>query len=316
MKVFYSIDEFTAPQYPVVTMGTFDGVHIGHRSIISRLNEVAAMAEGGESVLITFKPHPRLVLQPEADIKLLNDEDEKIELLRKAGLQNLIFHPFSIEFSKTSGEEFVRKYLVQKVKARALVIGHDHHFGRNREGSYEHLVHLGQLYGFSVESLSAQAIHGVVVSSTKVRKTLLQGDVDTANQWLGYPYAITGMVVKGRQIGEKIGFPTANILNENPHKLIPGDGVYAVMVSFVSDPGTKLMGMCNIGHRPTVVTGGFKTIEVHIFDFHGNIYNQVLRIEFVSRIRPEKKFNDLNALRRQLERDQMEALRRLTRVQK
>lgn len=313
MKVYYSIDEFTAPAYSVVTLGTFDGVHLGHRAIISRLNHIAQGHTGGESILLTFKPHPRHVLQPEADIKLLNDEDEKIELLRAAGLNHLIFHPFSLEFSKTSSADFVRNILVQKIQVKKIVVGHDHHFGRNREGSYGHLAELGRLYNFDVEQMAPQVVGDTVVSSTKIRKALAEGNVDIANQWLGYPYALTGTVIRGHKIGESIGFPTANILNNNPHKIIPGDGVYAVWVTFVSDPKERHMGMCNIGYRPTVSTGGFKTIEVHIFDFQGNIYGQILKIEFISRLRSEKKFEDLQSLKNQLEKDQIQALRVLMR---
>ncbi|MFN4299493.1 MAG: bifunctional riboflavin kinase/FAD synthetase [Thermaurantimonas sp.] len=313
MKVYYSIDEFSAPAYSVVTLGTFDGVHKGHQAIIDRLNEIARAHTGGESILLTFKPHPRHILQPEADIKLLNDEDEKIELLRAAGLNHLIFHPFSLEFAKTSSADFVRNILVHKIQVKKIVVGHDHHFGRNREGSYEHLVELGRLYNFEVEQMVPQVVDNTVVSSTKIRKALLEGDVDRANRLLGHYYSLTGTVIKGNQIGESIGFPTANILNNNPHKIIPGDGVYAVWVTFLSDPTERRMGMCNIGYRPTVSTGGFKSIEVHIFDFHGNIYGQILKIEFVSRLRAEQKFKDLTALRNQLEKDQTEALRVLMR---
>ncbi|GCD77442.1 riboflavin biosynthesis protein [Thermaurantimonas aggregans] len=313
MKVYYSIDEFSAPAYSVVTLGTFDGVHQGHRAIIDRLNEIAQTHPGGESILLTFKPHPRHILQPEADIKLLNDEDEKIELLRSAGLNHLIFHPFSLEFAKTSSIDFVRNVLVQKICAKKIVVGHDHHFGRNREGSYEHLAELGKLYGFEVEQMAPKIVDNTVVSSTKIRKVLQDGNVDTANRWLGHYYSLTGTVIRGHQIGESIGFPTANILNNNPHKIIPGDGVYAVWVTFVSDPAERRMGMCNIGYRPTVSTGGFKTIEVHIFDFHGNLYGQILKIEFVSRLRAEQRFSDLKALKNQLEKDQIQALRILMR---
>ncbi len=313
MKVYYSIDEFVAPEHPVVTMGTFDGVHIGHRAIIHRMNEVARSFPNGESVLLTFKPHPRHVLQPEAEIKLLTDEDEKIEYLRHAGLQHLIIHPFSLEFANTSREDFIRNYIVQKIHAKTVIIGHDHHFGRNREGSFEHLLELGQLYGFTVEHVPPQAIGDMIVSSTKIRKALLDGNVHQANEWLGYKYSLTGTVIKGKQIGESIGYPTANILNNNPHKIIPGDGVYAVWVTFVSHPGERKMGMCNIGYKPTVSTGGFKSIEVNIFDFQGNIYNQILKIEFVGRLRSEIKFGNLKELKSQLEKDQIEALRILSR---
>lgn len=313
MKVYYSIDEFVAPGYPVVTMGTFDGVHTGHRAIICRMNDLASTLPNGESVLLTFKPHPRHVLQPEADIKLLTDEDEKIELLRQAGLKHLIFHPFSLEFAKTSSEDFIRNFIVQKIRAKAVIIGHDHHFGRNREGSFEHLLELSQLYGFTVEHVPPQTIDDVVVSSTKIRKALHDGNVNQANDWLGYAYSLSGTVIKGKQIGESIGYPTANILNNNPYKIIPGDGVYAVWVTFVSHPGEKKMGMCNIGYKPTVSKGGFKSIEVNIFDFQGNIYHQILKIEFVSRLRSEVKFKNLKELKNQLEKDQIEALRILSR---
>ncbi|TNE26239.1 MAG: bifunctional riboflavin kinase/FAD synthetase [Bacteroidetes bacterium] len=309
MKVYHSIDEFETRANAVVTTGTFDGVHVGHRRILQRLVEVAKQVDG-ESVLLTFHPHPRTVLQPDMELKLLTNLDEKIRLLEATGLDHLIIHPFTLDFSRTSSLEFVRNLIVNKIGAKHLVIGYDHHFGRNREGSFEHLVEFGPVYGFDVEEIPAQDVDDVKVSSTKIRAALSEGDVESAAAYLTCPFLLTGRVVKGDQIGQTIGFPTANLEINDPNKLIPADGVYAVKVNFPQRPDAVAKGMCNIGHRPTV-HGTERRIEVNILDFDGNLYGEKLVIEFVSRIRSEQKFESVDDLKQQLKRDEEDARRTL-----
>lgn len=309
MKVYHSIDEFNTCSNAVVTTGTFDGVHVGHRRILQRLVEVAKQVNG-ESVLLTFHPHPRTVLQPDLELKLLTNLDEKIRLLEATGLDHLIIHPFTLDFSRTSSLEFVRNLIVNKIGAKHLVIGYDHHFGRNREGSFDHLVEFGPVYGFDVEEIPAQDVDDVKVSSTKIRAALSEGDVESAAAYLTYPFLLTGRVVKGDQIGQTIGFPTANLEINDPNKLIPADGVYAVKVNFPQRSDELALGMCNIGHRPTV-HGTERRIEVNILDFDGNLYGEKLVIEFVSRIRSEQKFESVDELKNQLKKDEEDARRAL-----
>lgn len=305
MKVYYSLNDFTPLSKAVVTTGTFDGVHIGHRKILQQLNTVA-QESGGESVLLTFYPHPRKVLQPDMELKMLNSQTEKIALLKDTGLQHLIIHPFTREFSRTRSLDFVKNILVEKLGAKKLVIGYDHHFGKNREGSFEHLKEYGPVYGFDVEEIPALDMEETTVSSTKIRRALEEGDLDTARAFLGYPYPVSGTVVKGEQIGQKLGYPTANIVLEDNEKIIPANGVYAVEVRFPSE-GTKVCGgMCNIGIRPTF-GGKFQTIEVHIFDFSESIYGNLLELRFVKRLRSEKKFDQREQLIEQLTQDEENA---------
>lgn len=303
MKVYYSIDDFQKLDKAVVTTGTFDGVHLGHRKILSQLNSVAKNIDG-ESVLLTFFPHPRMVLQPDLDIKLINSQEEKINLLKSTGLDHLIIHPFTLEFSRTSSLEFVRNILVNKIGAKKLVIGYDHHFGRNREGSFEHLKEYGPLYGFEVEEISAQDIDDTTVSSTKIRKAIDEGTIEIANQYLKYPFPLTGKVVEGERIGSTIGYPTANILVKDSYKIIPANGVYAISLSFPGEPDKeRRLGMCNIGIRPTF-GGAFQTIEAHIFDFHEDLYGKELSLHFHKCLRKEMKFDGPEALKNQLAQDE------------
>lgn len=299
MKVYRGIDEFENIENAVVTTGTFDGVHVGHRKILNRLGQVAENVNG-ESVLLTFYPHPRSVLQPESQIKMLNTLDEKIDLLENAGIDNLIIHPFTKEFSRTSSVEFVRDILVNKIGTKKLVIGYDHHFGRNREGSFEHLKEFGPVYGFDVEEISALDIDEVNVSSTKIRKALEEGDVQTANTFLSYSYPLSGKVIEGEKLGRSIGYPTANIDIEESIKLIPANGVYAVKVKV---GGEQFNGMLNIGVRPTVSQSREKSVEVNIFDFDRDIYDEEITVEFIQRIRDEKKFDSSEELAGQLKQD-------------
>ena len=303
VKVYKGLDEFEKLESAIVTTGTFDGVHQGHRKILNRLIEVAKKNKG-ESVLLTFFPHPRMVLQPDSDLKLINTIDEKIELLRQVGIDHLIIHPFTREFSRTTSLEFVRDLLVNKIGTTKLVIGYDHHFGRNREGSFEHLKEFGPIYGFEVEEISVQDVDNVNVSSTKVRKALEDGEVDLASNYLGCPFFIHGVVVHGQKNGRELGYPTANLEIQNPYKLIPANGIYAVKV----EVGGKLFrGMLNIGTRPTMELGGDISVEVHIFDFKESIYGQELTVSFIKRIRSEKKFETRDALIAEMEKDQVKA---------
>lgn len=299
MKVYHSIEEFAGAKTPVVTTGTFDGVHIGHQTILNRLKEIANKVNG-ETVLLTFYPHPRMVLFPDDHgLELITTQAEKVKLLEKAGINHLIVHPFSKEFSRTTSIDFIKEILVNKIGTKKLVIGYDHHFGRNREGSFENLKESGPLYGFDVEEIPEQDIDNVAVSSTKIRKALDEGDLETANEYLGYEFMLTGEVIHGDQLGRSIDFPTANIEVKDTVKLIPANGVYAVRVELAGNLHT---GMLNIGMRPTV-DGKKRRIEVNIFDFDKDIYGQEVVLHFVTKIRDEKKFEDLEALKKQLEID-------------
>lgn len=305
MKVYYALEDFSPLPKAVVTTGTFDGVHIGHRKILNQLQRVAEQCSG-ESVLLTFQPHPRKVLQPDLELKMLNSQSEKIELLKETGLQHLIIHPFTRDFSRTRSLDFVREILARQIGAHKLVIGYDHHFGKNREGSFEHLKKYGPEYGFEVEEISAQDIENTTVSSTKIRKALEQGDLDTANDFLGYPYLLSGTVTEGEHIGQQLGYPTANLVLEDNEKIIPANGVYAVQVQFPAEDKRLYQGMCNIGIRPTF-GGKFQTIEAHLFDFGEAIYGKLLQLTFVKRLRDEKAFDSREALIEQLGRDEQAA---------
>ena len=299
MKVYHSISDFQNVSRPILTTGTFDGVHFGHKIIIDRLKEIAKN-QNGETVLLTFSPHPRMVLFPDDhNLQLINTMDEKIKLLEKAGIDHLIIYPFTKAFSRTTSMQFVRDIIVNELKTHKLVIGYNHHFGRNREGSFEHLKEYAPLYGFEVEEISAQLIDHVTISSTKIRKALLSGNVSKAADYLGYNYALQGLVTKGQQIGRTLGFPTANLKVLDESKLVPRDGVYAV---YVEVTGQSFTGMMNIGNNPSLT---FKkhSIEVHIFDFDSDIYNEQIEVRFVKYIREETSFDNLNNLKIQLEQD-------------
>jgi len=268
MKIYHSIDDFQPLNYAVVTSGTFDGVHLGHQTILHRLKEIAEK-NNGETVVITFWPHPRLILKPEEQsLRLLNTFEEKAELLKAQGIHHLLRIPFTKEFSQITSQEFISKILVEKIGTRKLVIGYDHRFGRNREGSFEQLKLNGPTYGFEVEEIPRQDVDNVGVSSSKIRKALEEGDVETASHFLGRPYSISGAVIKGDKLGRVLGFPTANIDIDAHHKLIPAEGIYAVTVSYGAG---EYKGMLYIGNRPTV-DGVNRSIEVNIFDFNKEIY--------------------------------------------
>lgn len=304
MRIFNSIGSFVPGKPAVVTTGTFDGVHLGHRKIIDRLNQLANDI-GGQSVLITFHPHPRQVLFPDDHgLSLLSPGNEKLELLEKAGIQNVIVHPFTKAFSRMSSLEYVRDCLVNKVGVKKLVIGYDHHFGRNREGTFDDLREYGTLYGFDVEEIPAQDVDHINVSSTKIRKALESGDIDTATSFLNYPYFIQGNVVEGRKLGRKLGYPTANLELDDPLKLVPANGIYAVRVEWEKK---RFNGMLSIGNNPTIDDGLERSIEVHLFDMSENIYGEHLRVYFYKHLREEKKFDDLSALAGQIKQDELEA---------
>lgn len=308
VNVYNSIDNFPGSANAVVTIGTFDGVHIGHQQIIRNLRKLAAETHG-ETVLLTFFPHPRMVLQPDDnDLKLITTMVEREELLRSFGIDHLIIQPFDKQFSRISATEFVRDQLMQKIGMKTLVIGYDHHFGRNREGSYKDLEEMAPVYGFRLEEINEQVINHIAVSSTKVRKALLEGDIDSANQLLGHRFSFRGKVVMGDKIGRTLGFPTANIEIPEAYKLVPAEGIYAVQIRI----GQQLKkGMLYIGTRP-VVNGKSLRIEVNIFEFDQEIYNQEIQVMFVSRIRGDLPFTDINALKEKMKEDKVIATKLLS----
>lgn len=296
MKVWHGIEEFKKNGNAIVTSGTFDGVHVGHQKILDSLREMANQ-QGGETVLITYWPHPRLVLDPsESNIKLLTTFEEKARVLERYGLDHLVKINFTREFSNQSSEEFIQKILVKGLGTKTLIIGYDHKFGKNREGSFASLMANSSKYGFEVIEISRQDIENVAVSSTRIRKALAAGDIHISNQYLGWEYCLNGTVVDGDKRGRQIGFPTANLEIDSELKLIPANGIYAVRVIY---DGKSYKGMLNIGVRPTV-DGTTQTIEVNLFDFDKQIYGETLRVQLVRRIRFEKKFDSLESLRLQL----------------
>ncbi len=298
----------------VVTSGTFDGVHVGHQKILRRLLEVAQHS-GGPAVVITYWPHPRLVLAPPLahpeplDLQLLNTLDERTQKLADFGVDYLLIVPFTREFAAWTSEEYIQHILLRTVGTGKLVIGYDHRFGKNREGGFEYLSQHADRYGLTVEEIPREDVDAVGVSSTRIRRALLAGDVATANRYLGYPYPLTGQVVRGRQLGRTIGWPTANIHTEDSLKLVPARGVYAVLATTAA--GTHHPAMLNIGVRPTVGGNLAQTVEAHLFDFDGDLYDQNLTVQFVARLRDEQKFDGLEALKAQLARDAEDAQRHL-----
>ena len=304
MITVQSISKYTAQEPIVITIGTFDGVHIGHRKILEKVINHAKNASL-KSAVLTFFPHPRMVLQKDADIKLLNTLEEKKAILNKMGLDILVIHPFTREFSRLSATEFVRDLLVNKLKSKKIIIGYDHRFGRNRTANINDLIAFGNTFDFGVEEIPAQEIDEVSVSSTKIRKALEEGDVQTANEYLGYEYMLTGTVKEGKGLGRKLEYPTANIVIEASYKLIPKTGSYIVKSSIDEK---VVYGMMNIGFNPTV-NGTKKTIEVHFFDFKDDLYARTIQIDMLNRLRDERKFDSLDALKEQLMKDKIDSLR-------
>ena len=299
MNTVQNISNFFTDEKTFVTIGTFDGVHFGHQKILEKLVS-EAKAAGKKSVLLTFFPHPRMVLQKNAKIEMINTIDERSALLEKTGLDYLIIHPFSKAFSRTSALEFVRDTLVNTLNISKLIIGYDHHFGKNREGNIDQLTEYSHLYDFTVEEILAQDIDDVSVSSTKIRRALAGGNLKTANNYLGYNFMLNGLVVNGKQLGGKIGYPTANIDVQEAYKLIPKTGVYVVQ-STIEDK--TIFGMMNIGSRPTV-DGNHQTIEVHFFDFNQDLYGKHLTISLLYFLRDEHKFDTISSLVLQLKKDE------------
>lgn len=303
LKIFHSINDFSATKKTILTLGTFDGVHIGHKKI---LEKVITSTEGSkyESLVLTFFPHPRMVLQENSEIKLLNTLSEKIDLLEEMGIHNLVIHPFDETFSRLTAEEFVRTVLVEKFNIQKIIIGYDHRFGRNRTANIDDLIDFGIQYDFEVEQISVQEIDAISVSSTKIRKALADGDMTLANSYLDYDYVLTGNVYKGKQLGRTIGFPTANISIEEDYKLIPKKGAYIVKSSINN---TIIHGIMNIGFNPTV-EGESLSLEIHFLDFEGDLYDQKLSISLLQYLRPEQKFESLEELTAQLEHDKVAAI--------
>ena len=299
MKEHKGANAFKSDHQTVVTIGTFDGVHVGHQKIIERLVKTAK-EDHLESAILTFFPHPRMVLQKDSEIKLINTIDERKQILGALGVDHLIVHPFTKEFSRLTALEFVRDILVQKLKAKKIIIGYDHRFGRNRTADINNLREFGQTYGFEVEEISKQDIEDVAVSSTKIRKALSQGKVEKANRYLRYPFSLYGKVVKGRGLGKDFGFPTANLQVEENYKLIPKNGVYVVRSEM---EGRTFYGMMNIGTNPTV-GGTTQSIETYFLDFGGDLYGRYLKVELLSRIRDEQNFESIDALKEAMRRDE------------
>lgn len=300
MKEYTSAASYKNNRNSVVTIGTFDGVHIGHKAILKRLITIARK-EDLDSVVLTFFPHPRMVLQKDSDIKLINTLDEKKQLLRETGLDHLVIHPFTMAFSRLTALEYVRDILVNVLKAKKVIIGYDHRFGRNRTATIEDLKEFGKIYNFEVEEISAQELDEVTISSTKIRKALEIGDITTANQYLGYPFMLSGTVVKGKGIGRTLDFPTANLHIHETYKLIPANGVYIVFSEF---NGKLIYGITSIGTNPTV-GGTQKTVETYFLDFDKDLYEQTLRIEFIKHVRAEETFENVEALKAAIQKDEI-----------
>lgn len=303
MGILQNIENYNLKEPTVVTIGTFDGVHVGHQKIIRRLIN-AGIKSHLKSVILTFFPHPRMVLQKDTGIKLINTIDERSEILNSLGLDFLLIKEFTQEFSRLSAEDFVKNILVDKLNAKKVIIGYDHRFGRNRNADIEDLKRFGEVYGFEVEEISAKDIDDVAVSSTKIRTALSEGDITKANMYLGYNFMLTGIVSKGKGLGKQLGFPTANIHIEEDYKLIPKYGSY-IVDSLINNQ--LVYGMMNVGINPTV-NGEKESIEVHFFDFDDTIYNKKIQINLLHRIRDEQKFESVDALKKQLLKDKQASL--------
>jgi len=304
MKIYNHLSEFKRLNNAVATIGTFDGVHFGHQKIIKRLCELAK-AKGGESVILTFFPHPRLIIDPEnQDLKMINTIEEKAEILAGLGVDHLIITPFTRDFSNLSPAEYIKNILVDTIGIKQLIVGYDHRFGKDRSGGMTDLVAFSDPYGYEIEEIKEQDINDVAVSSTKIRKSLLEGQVGLAAKYLGYNFSLYGPVIKGDKIGRTIGFPTANIFIEQPYKIIPSDGIYAVTVEMGNE---TYKGMAYIGQRPTI-NGMIRNIEVNIFDFDQEIYGQYIKMNFMEFLRHDVKFTGLEALKLQLQKDKEDTL--------
>ncbi|MDA3879788.1 MAG: bifunctional riboflavin kinase/FAD synthetase [Prolixibacteraceae bacterium] len=300
MIIHNNIESFSAKK-TVITIGTFDGVHLGHQKVIGQLNNIAKKING-ESVLFTFYPHPRITLaNGNIDLRLITTLDEKSNQLEKAGINHLVVYPFTREFAALTYEQFIKQILIDKLNLHTLIVGYDHKLGKNREGSFDNILKLSKKLNINVAQTETFNVNGINISSSKIRQALQQGDVKTANSYLGYTFSLNGIVARGNQIGRSIGYPTANIEASDPYKLIPAEGVYAITIDV---EGKKLKAMLNIGYRPTVVKNADnRTIEAHIFNFNADIYQKEVTIYFHQRIRDEKKFKSLEKLKEQLNND-------------
>lgn len=303
METFHSVDSFSSKKPTVLTIGTFDGVHIGHRKILNKLI-TTAKNQDLESLVLTFFPHPRMVLQKDAKIKLIHTIDERAHILEALGLQNLIIQPFSKKFSRLTATEFVRDILVKKLHVKHIIVGYDHRFGRNRTANIDNLKEFGEIYGFTVEEISVQDINDVAVSSTKIRKALIEGHIQTVNKYLDDTFQLNGSVTTGKSIGRTLDFPTANISIAEDYKMIPKNGVY---IATATIEGKTYQGMMNIGNNPTV-NGTLQSIEIHLLNFNKDIYHKNISIKILKRIRDEHKFESLEALKNQLKEDQFNAV--------
>lgn len=304
MKIFNNIQSYSSEKESILTIGTFDGVHIGHNKILTKLVE-ESKKNNLSSLIMTFFPHPRIVLQKSQEIKMIDTMDEKIHLFEKTGVDNLIIQPFDENFSKIRAKEFVEEILVKKLKIKHIIIGYDHRFGKDREASVEDLKKFGLNYMFTVEEIAAQEIHSIAISSTKIRNAILKGEIKKCNEYLGRNFMLTGKVVHGDGLGKKINFPTANIQIKEPYKIIPKNGVYLAKTIFNSN---IYFGMMNIGVRPTI-GGKNKSLEIYFFNFKDNIYDKTISIEIINKIRDEEKFSSIDELKTQLKKDEQFCLK-------
>ena len=304
MKIYKSIDEYNESKNSVVTIGTFDGIHKGHQKIFNKLI-TASRQRDLSSVVLTFFPHPRVILNKYNDIKMIDTLDEKIDHLEKIGIDHLVIHPFDKKFSLLSADQFIKEYLVEKLKLKHIIIGYDHRFGKGREASVTDLKEYSREFDFVVDEIDAQEIEKIAISSTKIRNSINEGDLKTTKTYLGRFFSLTGKVVKGDGLGKQINYPTANISIEEDYKIIPKDGVYYIKTTI----DNKLYnGMMNIGHRPTIGTKE-KSIEVNLFSFDKDIYDKVISVDVVEKIREEKKFSSIEALKTQLAKDEEHCLK-------
>ncbi len=304
MKIYTDLSGYSSKNKTLVTIGTFDGVHLGHQKVLSNLI-ISAKKNNASSVLLTFFPHPRMVLQKDTDIKLINTIDERIKLLEKTGLETLVIHEFTEVFAEKSALDFVKKVLVDHLRISNLIIGYDHRFGKNREGDFDQLTEYGKIFGFEVTKISQQEINHITISSTKIRNAIEHGNIEEANRFLGYHFMLTGEIVKGKNLGEKIGFPTANLFIEETYKLLPKTGSYIVKSELENE---TVYGMMNIGYNPTV-KGKTQTIEIHFFNFNKDLYGKKIQIDVLKFLREEQKFDSVEDLKNQLEKDKQKSLK-------
>ncbi|MDC1455942.1 bifunctional riboflavin kinase/FAD synthetase [Flavobacteriaceae bacterium] len=300
MTSFSNIDEFNSTDYTILTIGTFDGVHLGHQKVLERLTK-EAKNNNLKSTVLTFFPHPRTVLNPNKPLKLINSVNERTDLLSKSKIDNLIIHPFDKSFSELDPEKYVLEILVKKLKAKIILIGYDHKFGKNRTADINVLKMYGEKYAFKVIEIKAEEISNIAISSTKIRKAISEGDISTAKEYLGYDVTLSGRIVHGKSIGRTIGFPTANVEVSEEYKLLPKNGVYLIQ-SIINKK--QVFGMMNIGVKPTLIESS-KTIEINFFDFEGDLYDRNIRVNIKQFIRDEIKFESLELLKSQIQKDKI-----------